>query len=220
MTIDTDWIAGYADGELEPERRRQVSAALARDPSLASALRREREMSTLLAAAFRPVDDPPPAAVAALLAAPALPSRAAHRRRTGVRWVAALAAAVAVAFIGAGGWTALHVIDGLEGRIARVEATEQQRQVSRAAITSGRAEALERSPNGVEMPWHNGDVAGRVKPVSTFIDGSGRFCREFTEAIDGPDGQRTGGGIACRVGQRDWRMWWPGDGGAPGGQEL
>ena len=177
-------------------------------------------MAGLLAAAFRPVDEPLPPSIAALLTPAAARPKDVRRRGPAIRWVAALAAAVALAVIGAGGWTALRVIDGLEGRIARVEAAEQQRAVARAAITSGRAEALERSPNGVEMPWRSGAVAGRVKPVSTFIDGSGRFCREFTEAIEGPEGQRTGGGIACRVGQRDWRLWWPGDGGADSGQEL
>jgi len=43
MTIDTDWIAGYADGTLDPERRRLVEAALAQDPTLAVTLRHERE---------------------------------------------------------------------------------------------------------------------------------------------------------------------------------
>ncbi|MGK9166072.1 hypothetical protein KXR53_07230 [Inquilinus limosus] len=222
MTIDTDWIAGYADGELEPERRRLVGAALARDPALAAALRREREVSTLLSAAFRPVEEPTPRAVAALLAPAAAASPSIRRRRPAARWLRAIAAAVALVAVGAGGWTALRAIDGLESRVARIEAAEQQRVTTQTAIANGRADVLERSPNGVEMPWRSGDgaVAGRVRPVSTFVDGSGRFCREFTEAIEGPDGHRVGGGIACRVGQRDWRLWWSQDGGEPAGQAL
>ncbi|MGK9233701.1 hypothetical protein KXS07_19360 [Inquilinus limosus] len=223
MTIDTDWIAGYADGELEPERRRLVGAALARDPALAAALRREREVSTLLSAAFRPVEEPTPQSLAALLAPAVAASPSIRRRRPAARWLGAIAAAVALVAAGAGGWTALRVIDGLESRVARIEVAEQQRVAARTAITSGRADVLERSPNGVEMPWRSGDgaVAGRVRPVSTFIDGTGRFCREFTEAIEGPDGRSVGGGIACRVGQRDWRLWWPEEGGQPdGGQAL
>ena len=68
MTIDTDWIAGYVDGTLDPSRRRLVEAALARDPTLAAAVRRERDMAALLSAAFPPVEEPLPPTLAGLLA--------------------------------------------------------------------------------------------------------------------------------------------------------
>lgn len=219
MTIDTDWIAGYVDGTLDPDRRRLVEDALERDPTLAAALRRERDMAALLSAAFPPVEEPLPPALATLLA-PRPMAPAAPRRRPAARWLGRIAAAAALLAIIGGGWTALRVIDRLENRMARLETAEQLRLTTRTAITTGRAEVLERSPNGTEMPWNSGDgtMTGRVKPVSTFVDGTGRFCREFIEAIDGPDGRRTGGGIACRVGQRDWRLWWPG--GGDNGQAL
>lgn len=209
MTIDTDWIAGYADGTLEPERRRLVEAALARDPELAATLRREREMAALLTAAFPPVEEPLPSALAGLLAPrpAALPQR--PRRRPAVRWLGRIAAAAALLAVIGGGWTALSVIGRLEDRMARIETAEQVRLASQKAVEARRAEVLEQAPNGVETPWHDGASTGRVRPVSTFIDASGRFCREFVEAVEGPDGPRSGGGIACRIGQRDWRIWWP-----------
>ncbi|OWJ56620.1 anti-sigma factor family protein [Inquilinus limosus] len=68
MTIDTDWIAGYVDGTLDPNRRRLVEEALERDPTLAAAVRRERDTAALLSAAFPPVEEPLPPALATLLA--------------------------------------------------------------------------------------------------------------------------------------------------------
>lgn len=208
MTIDTDWIAGYADGSLEPERRRLVEAALVRDPSLAATLRHERDMAALLTAAFPPVEEPLPPALAGMLA-PRPMAASTPRRRPAIRWLSRIAAAAALFAVIGGGWTALRVIDRLEDRVARIETAEQIRLAAQQAIETRRAEVLERAPNGVETPWRDGASTGRVRPVSTFVDASGRFCREFVEAVDGPDGPRKGGGIACRVGQRDWRIWWP-----------
>lgn len=209
MTIDPDWIAGYADGTLDPERRRLVEAALAQDPTLAETLRHEREMAALLTSAFPAVEEPLPPALAGLLtprlaAIPQMP-----RRRPAVRWLGRIAAAAALLAVIGGGWTALRVIDRLENRVARIETAEQLRLASQTAIEARRAEVLEQAPNGVETPWRDGASTGRVRPVSTFIDASGRFCREFVEAVEGPEGPRNGGGIACRVGQADWRIWWP-----------
>ncbi len=209
MTIDTDWIAGYADGTLDPERRRLVEAELARDPALAATLRHERDMAARLTAAYPPVEEPLPPALAALLAPrPAVLPRA-TRRRPAVRWLGAIAAAAALLAVIGGGWTALRVIDGLEDRVARIETAEQIRIAAQQTIEARRAVVLEQAPNGVETPWRDGASTGRVRPVSTFIDASGRFCREFVEAVEAPDGPRNGGGIACRVGQGDWRIWWP-----------
>ncbi|TSD84957.1 hypothetical protein FFK22_029835 [Mycobacterium sp. KBS0706] len=209
MTIDTDWIAGYADGTLDPERRRLVEAALAQDPTLAATLRHEREMAALLTSAFPAVEEPLPPALAGLLAPrpAAIPQR--PRRRPAARWLGAIAAAVALLAVIGGGWTALSVIDRLENRVARIETAEQLRLAAQQAVEARRAEVLEQAPNGVETPWRDGPSTGRVRPVSTFIDASGRFCREFVEAVEGPEGPRSGGGIACRIGQRDWRIWWP-----------
>lgn len=209
MTTDTDWIAGYADGALDPERRRLAEAALARDPALAATLRHERETAGLLAAAFPPVEEPLPPALAGLLAPRPAVLPAAPRRRPAVRWLGAIAAAAALLAVIGGGWTALSVIGRLEDRVARIETAEQLRLASQQAVEARRAEVLEQAPNGVETPWRDGASTGRVRPVSTFIDASGRFCREFVEAVEGPDGPRSGGGIACRVGQGDWRIWWP-----------
>jgi len=209
MTIDTDWIAGYADGTLDPERRRLVEAALAQDPTLAVTLRHEREMTALLTSAFPAVEEPLPPALAGLLAPRPAAIPQMPRRRPAVRWLGAIAAAAGLLAVIGGGWTALRVIDRLENRVARIETAEQIRLAAQTAIEARRAEVLEQAPNGVETPWRDGPSTGRVRPVSTFIDASGRFCREFVEAVEGPDGPRSGGGIACRVGQRDWRIWWP-----------
>ncbi len=209
MTIDIDWIAGYADGTLDPERRRLVEAALARDPSLAATLRLERETAALLTTTYPPVEEPLPLALAALLAPRPAALSQVRRRRPAARWLGRIAAAAALLAVIGGGWTALSVIDRLEDRVARIETAEQLRLAARQAIEAQRAEVLEQAPNGVETPWRDGASTGRVRPVSTFIDASGRFCREFVETVEGPDGPHSGGGIACRIGQRDWRIWWP-----------
>lgn len=55
MTISEETLMAYADGELEPEQRAQVEAALAADPDLAKRVDQHRALRTKLHAAFDPI---------------------------------------------------------------------------------------------------------------------------------------------------------------------
>ena len=66
--IDAQTLQAYVDGELAPDARTRVEAAIAADPALAAQVERERRLRARLRAAFDPVlDEPVPAQLSALL---------------------------------------------------------------------------------------------------------------------------------------------------------
>jgi len=69
-------------------------------------------------------------------------------------------------------------------------------------------QALEKSPSGTAVAWHNPDSghAGTVTPVRTFQKKSGQYCREYqqTVTIDGREQQAYG--TACRQPDGNWKI--------------
>ena len=110
MIISDEELQAYVDGELAPEARARVEAAMAGDVLVAARVEREKRLRAQLRGAFDPVmDEPVPARLRDLLAAPAkarddtanvvsLPARAARTRwRAPVIALAASVAALALA---------------------------------------------------------------------------------------------------------------------------
>ena len=68
--------------------------------------------------------------------------------------------------------------------------------------------ALEKSPSGTAVAWHNPDSghSGSVTPVRTFQKKGGEYCREYqqTVTIDGQEHQAYG--TACRQPDGSWKI--------------
>lgn len=76
MSIPDETLMAYADGELEPEQRAEVEAAMAADPTLAQRVEQHRALRQKLNAAFDPIllDTVPHTLVNAVHTAPATPA--------------------------------------------------------------------------------------------------------------------------------------------------
>jgi hypothetical protein len=183
MSVTSEELAAYADGELDPARREEVRAKVEADPALAAQVAAHAALKQKLAAHFAPIMEAPvPDRLTELLRtresapvadfAAAREKRDARRALSGVRWrwVAgpALAASLALAvFLPRGG----DVPEGYAGE-QLASALEQQ------LVSSQSAEADTR----ILLSFRNDD---------------GQFCRAFAGAAQS--------GIACRDGE-GWRL--------------
>ena len=71
MSITPEMLAAYADGELEPQERARVEAAIAANPALADEVAAHRALRETLSAHFAPIlDRPVPDRLSALLEKP------------------------------------------------------------------------------------------------------------------------------------------------------
>lgn len=177
MTISSDELTAFADGELTGKRARAVEAAVAADPALLHNLERHRALRTLLCAHFDSITkEPVPDALAALLrAAPGTPASnvvgfaeareqiAEKRRLPRWSWVAAPALAASLVLV-------VLVPRGSQDSSAYADA-QLARLLDRQLVA-------EQSPG----------AATRV--LLSFRDREGSYCRAFSRS--------TGGGIACR----------------------
>ena len=59
MKYDDEILMAYADGELDPARRAEIDAAIAKDPALARRVEQQRALRARLAGAFAKVLDQP-----------------------------------------------------------------------------------------------------------------------------------------------------------------
>ena len=113
-------LLAYADGRLEPERAREVAAALAADPELREKVADFTRQNTELAAQYDAYAEAPlPTRLSNLLAAPE-PRRSARRSEALGHLRRAAAMLVAVVGAGAGGWWLGDNVDG--GERAALEA--------------------------------------------------------------------------------------------------
>jgi hypothetical protein len=91
MTFSQETLMAYADGELDPQTRSAVEAAIAIDPQIAREVAQHKALRGRLRAAFDPVlDEPPPARLtAAARGAPAVRREGnviPLRRKQAARW--------------------------------------------------------------------------------------------------------------------------------------
>lgn len=217
MKIRPEHIAALTDGEVHPSVEPAVADMVARSPELARMLAAEQRVAELVRQAFpQSVDEPPTAGLAQALG---LDGRAVGREpRPEARPVTshpvllAVAASLVLAVGVAGGWIAqsLTVRTDLEDRLARIEASEQERTMRLATLERQRNQALDSALNNMAVSWAEPSLglSGSVTPVETFVDPDGLFCRRFHEEITQGGVTRLGVGIACRVGDGTWRMYW------------
>lgn len=99
-----------------------------------------------------------------------------------------------------GGVLAGGLIGGAVGD--RMDAADR-RDAQRAA-----QQALEKSPSGTAVAWHNPDSghSGTVKPVRTFQKSSGQYCREYQQTISIGGKEHQAYGTACRQPDGNWKI--------------
>lgn len=68
--------------------------------------------------------------------------------------------------------------------------------------------SLETAPPGRALPWSNPESgnSGSVTPSSYYKNGSGQYCREYTQTIVVGGKKQTGNGTACRQPDGTWQI--------------
>lgn len=188
MSITSEMLAAYADGQLGADDRAKVEAAIAADPALAEEVAAHRALRDRLSAHFRPVlDSPVPERLTALLEKTHSPmaevvdlsaARTANRERKRPRapamprWAmgGAIAASLVVGLLIGGQFLSRAPVRSVDGQLVAGGALD-------AALT---AQAASEPQDGQA-----------VRILLSFKDDSGRFCRGFSAG--------TTSGIACRA---------------------
>ncbi|KAF1708046.1 zf-HC2 domain-containing protein [Pseudoxanthomonas sacheonensis] len=194
MSVDTELLMAYVDGELSPAQAAQVEAAIAADPAVADAVAHQFALRRSLGEAYAPVlDEPVPEALTRMLRPSdaesgnvvALPPRAAPapRSRWGVPQWAAMAASLLLG-VAVSQWIS-------KPDAARLHTGEGGALVAGADL----ANSLERQLASVPEP----DRA--VTIGLTFRDAAGNYCRSF--AIKG---LKPLAGLACRGSDGHWKV--------------
>jgi hypothetical protein len=186
MSIESETLMAYADGELDAVAAKRVEKAIAADPALAAEVERHRALRARLKAHFDPVAAVPlPEALTAELrgSAKIVDLAAAREARAPARavprwWSGAVAAALVVGVV-----LGLSLRPGGESDFTA--------QGGRMVASGSVARALD-NQLAVNQP-----AGAPVKMLVSFRDPQGTYCRAFQSA-----GQ---GGIACRE-EGAWRV--------------
>jgi anti-sigma factor RsiW len=193
MSVDTELLMAYVDGELTPEQAAQVEAAIAADPAIADAVARQFALRRSLGEAYAPVlDEPVPEALTRMLRPSdaeagnvvTLPARAAPapRSRWGVPQWAAMAASLLI------GVAVSQWVSKSDGALLRTEG---------GALVAGAELA-----NGLEQQLASSPQPGAAVAVGlTFRDAAGHYCRSFSV-----EGSQPLAGLACRESSGDWKV--------------
>jgi surface antigen len=69
-------------------------------------------------------------------------------------------------------------------------------------------QALEKSPSGTAVAWHNPDSghSGTVTPVRTYQKSGGQYCREYQQTISIGGKEHQAHGTACRQPDGNWKI--------------
>lgn len=210
--LSDELLMAYHDGALPPEDARAVEAALAKDADARARVRALAETDRLVGRAFaKPMRDPLPEVLLRAIddAAPeAKPPGAARSQSnpTGVpssrRFAFALAASIMLVVGIAGGFGLSHwmtppeVAFGPTGGSMFAAALDPQIESALETVQSGQVVTL-------QTPDPLSDL--ELRPVLTFVDRAGRFCREYELWGHGPDGAGATAGVACRDDPGRWR---------------
>ncbi len=199
--IDLETLVSYVDGQLDERETARVEELLAQDAEARETVRGLRESAELLRSAFNEAMMTP------------LPGRileTLHRApvdRPGGRWYqswpAALAASIAMLFVGFGGG-ALMVDLRVEQKLAAHRALELADQQAREAALF---QALEKSVSGEAVAWRNPDSGrvGEITPVRTFKNRQAQWCREYRSKELLADTAEVHNAIACREPEGLWK---------------
>lgn len=181
MTISDDMLMAYADGELEPQERARLDAALAQDESLRQRLAAHQSLRARVSAAFDgALAEPVPEALTQAVAPPsaAIIDLSARRVRWSMREWGAMAASIAAGLV---------VGVGLVSQPRPLIATDAGALMARGAL----AQALETQLAA--------DDAELVRIGLSFRDDGGAYCRSF-DLIEAH-----ASGLACRT-EHGWRI--------------
>lgn len=186
MGIDDERLIAFADGELGPDDRAAVEAALAGDPTLRDRLAREERLRALVSGHYAPVaDEPVPERLKALLTPPAeivdlAARREARQARARPLWqnFAALAATLVL-----GLFAGRTLLPGAAGPVGLEEGV--------LVAQGGLADALETQLASSQAA----DAETRIGV--SFAAADGRLCRTFASAA--------ASGLACRDAGH-WRL--------------
>ena len=208
--IEEETLVAYVDGELGEIETRRVEQAIASDAAIRETVRRLRESTLMLRAAFNePLNAPIPAD---LVAAVNQAFDAESKTPTGGQgggfganhaWPLAIAACFFGLLIGAGFnvWLVDHRVSQ---EIARMEALSRlNAEMKEAALY----DALELRVSGETVAWENPDTGyrGEITPVRTFKNRDEQWCREYTlreaGASQSEDLRRA---VACREASGNW----------------
>lgn len=210
--IEFETLSAYVDGELPEAERRRVEQVLAVDPAKRSEVRRLRENTSLVRAAFNEAltAEAPQHVVDAINAAVTHsirdtmitePRRAKHAFAF---WPTALAASLAAVVVGLA--TSYLVTDyRIEQRMAQLASGREADQILRDSTLSA---ALEQQISGQAVKWTNPDTgaSGRITPVRTFKSKTGQWCREFDSVLTREEQSEMRRGIACREPEGTWKI--------------
>jgi hypothetical protein len=185
--IDDETLIAFSDGELAPERRREIEAAIAGNPLLRARLERQRRLGARIAAHYASVaEEPVPERFAALLSAGAdgegnvasLAEARARRSRPMWQTLTALAATLVI------GLFAGSLVPRGGGETVTVE---KGALVARGPLAEALDTQLAAEPER--------GAAARIGV--SFAAADGRLCRTFDAAALT--------GLACR-GEEGWRI--------------
>ena len=189
--VDDTTLAAFVDGELKPAAMARVQAELAAGPELQARLDRLRAVDAALDAAFDPILTAPMPALALMeRPLPVVAPRPSSPRRLG--WAVAA---------GVGGL----VVGFAAGQLGPV-LVPTDAPVAMAAIQAQLPDVLESEVSGTVVAFNDPiqGVAGTVKPINTFLNADGRYCRTFEAHASNEDGSLTSRGVACRDDEGKW----------------
>lgn len=183
MSIDPALLAAYADGELGPEQRAEVEAAIAADPALAKEVEAHRALRATLSAHFAPIlDMPVPDRLKAPLERRADVVDLAEMRRTRKesarpravwpRWATGMAVAASLA---------IGIVVG-----GQIPGRAPVRSDNGALLASG---ALEKALTA-QLASAAAEGGGPIRILLSFRARDGAWCRGFV--------MESSAGIACR----------------------
>jgi hypothetical protein len=191
MTFSEETLMAYADGELDPQTRSAVEAAMAVDPQIARKIAQHKALHSKLRSAFDPIlDEPPPTRLtAAARGAPAVRREGnviPLRRKPAARWSWPQWGAIAASL----------VVGVLAGQMLL-------RSPGTGTITTRNGQLL---ASGVLAQALSDQLASNQAPTAPVQIGvslrskNGDYCRTFvvreTAAV---------AGLACRE-QQEWRI--------------
>lgn len=205
MTQLTDeMLVAYVDGELSPEDAAEIERALRSDQKVREAVKVFRDSADWSRRAFDDVlrEPVPERLIRAATGqenidqvAGSQPTSAPQSRLriAGLAMAASIALAIGIA----GGF-------GLSGLVAPGESGPSGLLLVGTVDHDGSLHAaLESTASGTLTEIAD---AGDVMPLSTFIESSGRYCREFQATSAGVAGPKAAFGIACRQPAGSWQV--------------
>ena len=189
--VDDATLVAFVDGELRPAAMARVQEALLVEPQLQQRVEQLRAVDAALDAAFDSVLDAPLPPLALMERPPAVVAPRRSPRR-GMGWAVAA---------GVGGL----IIGFAAGQFGPV-LVPTDAPVAAAAIQAQLPEVLESQVSGTVVAFNDPfqGVTGTVKPINTFVNADGRFCRTFEAHATNDDGSLTSRGVACRDDEGKW----------------